>query len=736
MSSSLDHSLDSPLDSSLDSYLDYSASFDSSLNSTASSTNLTPLPSPSTSSSSKISQINSNKKKRKILTPSSRFYNHNPLHPALLQPTNSTHYHSQPYPHPQNQIDSSQRISSNLTNQNLLNLSLKNLNQIFNFTPTDSISLSQVLSSHHVKTHKKPINSLRHYGRHLQKLQYSRSYRNLNQSISSSSDYSSKNIKPIINLTSKTYKSISSKKLSQSNKSKSRTLASPDLNQKSQPNLLKPQHQIIKIPILPNLYDPKLPIDHTYSNVLNPIQLQHARALITKSSSLSFHPELFSNHSFPWSHFRSHSLNQFDNSLQFHNHQATESFACAHNEFSFNLEIEEINQKLAGLHLAISLEKNKRENQIRDSMNIPINHSKEIENLSSSDNVSSTLNQSNLNWIEQSPNLSSPPLQPQTNTSMQLSSQKDPVSSLTSIQQRPGSLRERGPCGPPPSQPPPPVPNQTLSKSAEPLGRNSSENQTGTESKTKKNKKKGQQKRSAHANANNIHHRDNYVPSRLPSAYKANYSSLKQVIKPENRGRSTIELLSQEYELDHQSGDWRSKHGEYQFIDPNLNFNLDPDDSFQSNTTNETAMTSSTTTSTTTMTTASSINSESSFRRKSKNNSTRADGHSQLGGSAISRFFVEPDEWICSFCEYELWFGEEKNSLLRVIKDRKEVLKRKRRAKERLNAVMKSKGSQKIEGSENNQRDQVDEDQVPNLDENHNNTIKTVAKKKPPKKNR
>ncbi|WAQ88119.1 hypothetical protein PtA15_9A244 [Puccinia triticina] len=57
-------------------------------------------------------------------------------------------------------------------------------------------------------------------------------------------------------------------------------------------------------------------------------------------------------------------------------------------------------------------------------------------------------------------------------------------------------------------------------------------------------------------------------------------------------------------------------------------------------------------------------------------------GHCQLGRSPIARFFVEPDEWICAFCEHELWFGEPLG-LLRVIKNRKDVLRRRRRAKER-----------------------------------------------------
>ncbi|KAI9620252.1 hypothetical protein H4Q26_013821 [Puccinia striiformis f. sp. tritici PST-130] len=52
------------------------------------------------------------------------------------------------------------------------------------------------------------------------------------------------------------------------------------------------------------------------------------------------------------------------------------------------------------------------------------------------------------------------------------------------------------------------------------------------------------------------------------------------------------------------------------------------------------------------------------------------------GKSPIARFFVEPDEWICSFCEYELWFGEP-ISLIKVIKNRKEVLKRRKRALDR-----------------------------------------------------
>lgn len=164
-------------------------------------------------------------------------------------------------------------------------------------------------------------------------------------------------------------------------------------------------------------------------------------------------------------------------------------------------------------------------------------------------------------------------------------------------------------------------------------------------------KKKGKKKRSAHANANNVHHRDNYVPSRYPastSAYHSHHAG------PNGEPMmSPSELIEREVEGQAQG---KKKGGgppkyrkDHIFIDPNTTFpGVEPH--------------------------ASGI--------PATGGSVGPPAHAQLGPSATAAYFADPDEWICGFCEYELWFGEEP-LLVRALKNRKAVLKRRKKARDR-----------------------------------------------------
>ncbi|GAA5823314.1 hypothetical protein JCM3770_002195 [Rhodotorula araucariae] len=115
--------------------------------------------------------------------------------------------------------------------------------------------------------------------------------------------------------------------------------------------------------------------------------------------------------------------------------------------------------------------------------------------------------------------------------------------------------------------------------------------------------KKGRKKRSAHANALNVHHRDNYIPSRLPS----HTPSANGVAHDAN---GTPYLTS-----------WPA--------------------------------------------------SEEALASAGPYASTCGGGH-----------FCGPDEWMCLFCEYELFYGEE-SLLYKAIRKRHNVLKVRKKAKDR-----------------------------------------------------
>lgn len=53
--------------------------------------------------------------------------------------------------------------------------------------------------------------------------------------------------------------------------------------------------------------------------------------------------------------------------------------------------------------------------------------------------------------------------------------------------------------------------------------------------------------------------------------------------------------------------------------------------------------------------------------------------------------YCSPDEWLCLFCEYELFYGEEP-LLYRAIRRRKNVLKVRKKAHDRANKATRNEG--------------------------------------------
>ncbi|GAA6036660.1 hypothetical protein JCM8097_001281 [Rhodosporidiobolus ruineniae] len=162
------------------------------------------------------------------------------------------------------------------------------------------------------------------------------------------------------------------------------------------------------------------------------------------------------------------------------------------------------------------------------------------------------------------------------------------------------------PAPPPPassaSQPPAPPPAAALPPPPPPLP-------------PSKPKKKGRKKRSAHANAHNVHHRDNYIPSRLAgqSSSSAHHHS------------SSTPTPGQHPHADGASSPFPSS------------WPASPE-------------------------------------------AVAAAG--SYAGTCANGHFCGPDEYLCLFCEYEIWYGEEP-LLLKAIRKRKGVLGRRKKARDR-----------------------------------------------------
>ncbi|KAG0144398.1 hypothetical protein CROQUDRAFT_95097 [Cronartium quercuum f. sp. fusiforme G11] len=509
----------------------------------------------------------------------------------------------------------------------------------------DPAALAKALSSHHVKMQKKPISSPRHYGRHLHKLALSRLLSRPPPSPSIAPKPAVSSVPVPSNQTSTPVKK--NKAAIPTPRSSPAPRRTPKRKTPLRHKVAVPVVSKLKLPVLPNLYDPSLPIDVSYPTALNHAQLIKSRssyyggeARIEEDHCSGF--EVFSSRSSSLDHNRDVSIS----SLNHLNENEDEIDRSAlRGEFSFRLEIRAINERLAALHLAIADEKKSREDQMREAMKIAMDQQQDLRHHLRRSGKNSASADSKAGHLEQRIPSNGKQLGEATGSRTQKS-----MSSIKSMdrhalsngQSRPqvperpsGNSRiDHGPSGPPPSEPPPPLPINPRSTSTSKRTNNTSSNQIPEPVPTphKKNGKKGKKKRSAHANANNIHHRDNYIPSRLPTTHQQTTTAGQGVLGTD---LATIDLLAQDYDP---AGSRSTLHP---FIDPNL-----------------------------------------SIIREGENEKILSTGHNQLGTSAISKFFVEPDEWICGFCEYELWFGEEL-SLIKVIKNRKMILRRRKRAKDR-----------------------------------------------------
>jgi hypothetical protein len=66
--------------------------------------------------------------------------------------------------------------------------------------------------------------------------------------------------------------------------------------------------------------------------------------------------------------------------------------------------------------------------------------------------------------------------------------------------------------------------------------------------------------------------------------------------------------------------------------------------------------------------------------------SNTANGGATHNTSAMLSLLVPGDEWICAFCEYDLFFGDDA-AFRKAVRSRKKILKRRRRARERAAAA-------------------------------------------------
>lgn len=412
----------------------------------------------------------------------------------------------------------------------------------------------------------------------------------------------------------------------------------------------------LKVPVLPNLYDPSLPLEVVYPLTLNPADLIKSRSSYHGCTCGAEEGRCLSYGTvFPYPSRRSGSrdLTISDVKDTSKKEEGVSAFGIGA-EFSFRLEIEDINKRLNALHLAIAEDKQTRATQIREAMKIAMEQQQDIRLNARRSAIALTSTEANKSsgGVESQPDQqmsrsSRKHVAKSVNSSSQTAlTSSRPTNGQTPLNQSSNSYLpekssvsrfDHGPSGPPPSEPPPPLPTNTNAHSSanRPPSTGAGRVPEATPIPLKKNGKKGKKKRSAHANANNVHHRDNYIPSRLPTTHQQTSTAIRSGLGTE---LATIDLLAQDYDP---TGTRSTLHP---FIDPNLSVIGEGE--------------------------ADSVS------------GGRGVSHSQLGSSAISNFFVEPDEWICGFCEYELWFGEEL-SLVKVIKNRKAILRRRKRAKDR-----------------------------------------------------
>ncbi|KAF8655041.1 hypothetical protein AX16_003277 [Volvariella volvacea WC 439] len=215
---------------------------------------------------------------------------------------------------------------------------------------------------------------------------------------------------------------------------------------------------------------------------------------------------------------------------------------------------------------------------------------------------------------------------------------------------------------------PPPPPHSSFSSS--PSSEAANHTLSPSNAKSSRGKKK---KRSALANASNPHHLRNYVPSRLPNSGSSGYYQYQQQIQQQGGPgghNSWISPLPLKFLMAE--------------ISPRKSFinGQGPPPSTSS--------------------TVSSMNGSGGRRKKSSGtelhsspyptyNSSASPYSSASGASTYQPLTNPADEWICAFCEYDLFYGDEVG-YRRAIRNRKKILKRRRRARERAAAAASGVG--------------------------------------------
>ncbi|GLB43287.1 hypothetical protein LshimejAT787_1301880 [Lyophyllum shimeji] len=76
-------------------------------------------------------------------------------------------------------------------------------------------------------------------------------------------------------------------------------------------------------------------------------------------------------------------------------------------------------------------------------------------------------------------------------------------------------------------------------------------------------------------------------------------------------------------------------------------------------------------------------------------------GGKKSGGSvqAVGSLTNPSEEWICAFCEYALFYGDEEGSYRRAVRNRKKILRRRRRARERAAAAASGAANSTLKGA-------------------------------------
>ncbi|CAL1715174.1 unnamed protein product [Somion occarium] len=95
---------------------------------------------------------------------------------------------------------------------------------------------------------------------------------------------------------------------------------------------------------------------------------------------------------------------------------------------------------------------------------------------------------------------------------------------------------------------------------------------------------------------------------------------------------------------------------------------------------------------------------------------------SKASGAPIPNLTNPTDEWICPFCEYDLFYGDDQN-FQRALRNRKKILKRRRRARERAAAAASGAKAASAKNSA-----PLEEDVNPGFEAQHEDVIAANAK--------